>query len=500
MAAPDVAITSPAHNAQVTAGTVTFRGTASSGAGVARVELAMDGSFASYRSAALSQAGASSVTWSINYNIPSGYHYLVARVTDNSGRQDWHSITVNGVAGSSGSSNGALNVSAKIAATGRQLGMYYVLTGPGGQQQTGYTPASISLAAGQGYSINLSNYQQYTFERWEDNGSTSATRAFTAPASGGLNLVAIYRDATVSGTPGTPTAVQITSPATNAQVTAGTVTFRGTASSGAGVARVELAMDGNAASYRAATLSGSGSSVTWSIGYSVPAGSHWFVARVTDNAGAQQWHSISLTAAAASSGGGSSGGGGGGSSTGIRTGNSVFDQYDSLIVASAQRYGFPNPMIIKAQMAQESDFKSWVASRDIPCGTPGGWTAEESHSYGLMQITPACNPPAYALLPNGHPNMTQDTGSQYWPTSVFNPAYNTDFAVRAMDSVYDYMKSRFPGCTEGQYMKMSLGAYNSGNGSVYGCGSWNDRANTYINYVMSKYQYLAGMAGMPTTL
>ncbi|MEW5841029.1 MAG: hypothetical protein AB1753_08495, partial [Thermoproteota archaeon] len=65
-------------------------------------------------------------------------------------------------------------------------------------------------------------------------------------------------------------------------------------SSGAGVARVEMAMDGDAASYRPATLSGSGTSVTWTIGYNVPAGDHWVVARVTDNIGRQEWHSIAV--------------------------------------------------------------------------------------------------------------------------------------------------------------------------------------------------------------
>jgi hypothetical protein len=306
----------------------------------------------------------------------------------------------------------------------------------------------------------------------------------------------IFQEAMAQTT--TAPTVAITSPANNAQVTAGTVTFRGSASSSAGVAKVELAMDGNAASYRLATPASPGNWGTWSINYSVPAGSHYFVARVTDNAGRQQWHSISLKAVT-------------GTTTTttpppsttipstkqLTTGNSVFDRYDSIIAASAQKYGFPDPMILKSQISQESDFKSWVVSSDIPCGIPSGWTAGESHSYGLMQITPACNPPAYALLPNGHPNLTQDTSSSYWPTSVYNPSYNVDFAAKAMSTVYKYEKSKYPGCTESQYLKMSLGAYNSGYGSIYGCGSWNDRANTYINYVLSKYQYMAGLGGIP---
>jgi hypothetical protein len=91
-----------------------------------------------------------------------------------------------------------------------------------------------------------------------------------------------------------PPAVQITSPANNAQVTAGTVTFSGTATSGAGVAIVEMAIDGDASTYRAATPASSGNWSTWSINYNIPTGNHYVVARVTDNIGRQAWHSIAV--------------------------------------------------------------------------------------------------------------------------------------------------------------------------------------------------------------
>ena len=284
-----------------------------------------------------------------------------------------------------------------------------------------------------------------------------------------------------------PTTVTITSPLNGSQVITGLVHFAGTASSSNPISRVELTIDGNLAGYKTATPKAAGDWSTWSIGYNVPAGSHYLVARVTDNAGKQAWNSVDINAATPVTPT---------PTTRLATGNSAFDQYDSLLIASAQKYGFPDPMILKSQMSQESDFKWWVISGDIPCGTPSGWTAAESHSYGLMQITPACNPRAYALLPNGHPNLTQDNTSQYWPTSVFNPAYNVDFGANSMSVVYNHEKSQYPGCTQTQYLSMSLGAYNAGYGSVYGCGSWSSQANTYINYVLSKYQYMAGLAGV----
>jgi hypothetical protein len=42
-------------------------------------------------------------------------------------------------------------------------------------------------------------------------------------------------------------------------------------------------------------------------------------------------------------------------------------------------------------------------------------------------------------------------------------------------------------------MLMTLGAYNSGEGAIEGCDSWNDRADNYITNVTRNYETLSQM-------
>ena len=58
--------------------------------------------------------------------------------------------------------------------------------------------------------------------------------------------------------------------------------------------------------------------------------------------------------------------------------------YDSIIVQYANEYGL-NPMLLKAEIYDESDFNATQISHqdtEPVCGT--------GHSYGLLQYTPAC--------------------------------------------------------------------------------------------------------------
>jgi hypothetical protein len=48
-------------------------------------------------------------------------------------------------------------------------------------------------------------------------------------------------------------------------------------------------------------------------------------------------------------------------------------------------------------------------------------------------------------------------------------------------------------------MLMALGAYNSGEGAVYGCGTWNDRADMYITNVSEHHRTLSQIANMVHT-
>jgi LysM repeat protein len=175
----------------------------------------------------------------------------------------------------------------------------------------------------------------------------------------------------------------------------------------------------------------------------------------------------------------------------IATGNSVYDQFDSYIVTYSQSFGITDPMIVKSMIMQESAFQPNAVSPDIPCGIPIGWTADQSKSFGLMQVTPAC------VQPNTIPNLTQDTTSSQWATSWFNPSYNINRGVQALSTALSDMKNKFPGCTSNQYTLMAVGAYNSGDGSIFGCGSWNDRAGGYITSVLGHYQTFTQMAGIP---
>ena len=178
------------------------------------------------------------------------------------------------------------------------------------------------------------------------------------------------------------------------------------------------------------------------------------------------------------------------SSDGIATSNASYDRYDSNIVTYSQQYSFPDAMMVKSVIMQESAFVSNAVSPDKPCGTPVGWTSYQSHSFGLMQLTPACVQPSTA------PNLTQNTHSSKWATSWFNPDYNVRQGVGILSSALVDMKAKFSGCSPNQYTLMAIGAYNSGESAISGCGLWNDRAGTYITAVLGHYQIFASMAGI----
>ena len=95
----------------------------------------------------------------------------------------------------------------------------------------------------------------------------------------------------------TDPSIRITSPASGATVSPGTVTVTGTASDnsgGSGIRTVQVKLD--TGSYATATPRAPGDWSTWSIDASMSAGSHRILSRATDNAGNQSWHSIIVTA------------------------------------------------------------------------------------------------------------------------------------------------------------------------------------------------------------
>jgi hypothetical protein len=72
-------------------------------------------------------------------------------------------------------------------------GYWTVLYNSNGKQlSTGYTTKTFTaITVGTAYSVGLSSYSSCTFNHWQDSGSTSLTRAFTATA-GPETFVGVY--------------------------------------------------------------------------------------------------------------------------------------------------------------------------------------------------------------------------------------------------------------------------------------------------------------------
>jgi hypothetical protein len=170
----------------------------------------------------------------------------------------------------------------------------------------------------------------------------------------------------------------------------------------------------------------------------------------------------------------------------ISIGDSLYDQFDSSIINASNHYGITDKMMIKSMIMQESHFDNFSISSDSPCGVPDGWTEQESKSFGLTQVTPACGE-----VDGSRPNLTTDKNSPNWRTSLFNPEFNIEEGVKAFSESLSLMKSKFSGCSNEQYMLMALGAYNSGENAIEGCDSWNDRADDYITAITEHYRTLS---------
>ena len=181
----------------------------------------------------------------------------------------------------------------------------------------------------------------------------------------------------------------------------------------------------------------------------------------------------------------------------LKTNSTRVDAYDCTILDLSARYGHPDPMMVKAQIQQESSFDIFSISPDSPCGTHAGWTDAESKSFGLIQVTPACGEATAALLADGHPNLTMDMQSVLWATSVFNPAVNLSEGVKSIVGSLKALRAKYAGCTDAQYVLMSAGAFNSGDNAVTGCAMFNARAQSYVNAVLSHYGPYAKAAGWP---
>jgi soluble lytic murein transglycosylase-like protein len=172
----------------------------------------------------------------------------------------------------------------------------------------------------------------------------------------------------------------------------------------------------------------------------------------------------------------------------IATGDPAYDQFDSYIINASNHYSIADKLMVKSLIMQESHFDMFLISSDSPCGVPDGWTDQESKSFGLTQVTPACGE-----VDGSRPNLTTDRNSPNWATSLFNPEFNINQGVSELSRTLLLMESKFPECSSEQHMLMALGAYNSGEDAIEGCDSWNDRADNYITNVIERYRTLSQM-------
>jgi hypothetical protein len=181
--------------------------------------------------------------------------------------------------------------------------------------------------------------------------------------------------------------------------------------------------------------------------------------------------------------------------TAQQTGVSV-DAFDCPILEWSAKYAEPDPMIFKAIIYVESRFDDTsVACANDPCGTPTGWTTQESGCYGLMQVVPACHddPDDAGLLPGGQPNLTTDPSSSAWAGSIFNPQVNIEIGISGVAGNRAQVMRQFPGCTVDQYTMMAVGNYNS-YGSTTSCTQYN---SAYDTSVIAAYQQYAAAAEYP---
>jgi hypothetical protein len=176
-----------------------------------------------------------------------------------------------------------------------------------------------------------------------------------------------------------------------------------------------------------------------------------------------------------------------------QTGESA-DAFDCEILKWTAKYSEPDPMLFKAMIYGESRFdQTSVGCPNNPCGTPDGWTSDETGCFGLMQVVPACGslPDNAGLLTNGHPNLTKDQKAADWAGSIFNPDINVHVGIAGFSGNRKEVEGLYPGCTVDQYTMMAMGNYAS-HGSTKGCTTYN---TDYADYVLPAYRDYAKAAG-----
>ncbi|MEO9295470.1 MAG: hypothetical protein ABI347_07715, partial [Nitrososphaera sp.] len=76
-------------------------------------------------------------------------------------------------------------------------GMWITLAQNGQVVATGFSPARFTLVSGQQYTVTVSDYQNIVFDRWQDTGSTSATRSIAITQN--TSIMALYKSQASGG-------------------------------------------------------------------------------------------------------------------------------------------------------------------------------------------------------------------------------------------------------------------------------------------------------------
>lgn len=207
------------------------------------------------------------------------------------------------------------------------------------------------------------------------------------------------------------------------------------------------------------------------------------------------------------------------------------NSYDYYILSDAVTLHL-NPMLIKAEVYDESNFNSMaISAHDAPPGVCG-----TGHSYGLLQYTPACFDIISSFgatkdyAPNSKVLYGQNDGravincvsncsrgdyfvsefsnisssyitsdlvqySNYtgWNNSVFNPEENLFTVMQIESDGIRFMILNGNGnCTYAQYNEIALAQYQQTDPYVArSCGQIDPSATTYINSVLYYYSSLA---------
>ena len=93
-------------------------------------------------------------------------------------------------------------------------------------------------------------------------------------------------------------------------------------------------------------------------------------------------------------------------------------------------------------------------------------------------------------------DLVTNAANPLWATSAFNPAYSIDHGAKAVADVMGEMKRSHGGCTEANYVAMTLAGYNQGSSTVSGCTSYSPNGTTYANNVLNQYRTFCKSAGI----